>query len=238
MKSPIALAILCVFLVAGAAAAAQPDASTSGDRPDAQHATGDSQGQQGGLVVEPIKSGLVVAPDVRVTRVNGFTRTLVGAYGGWQVDDRLLLGGGGYWLPDRAGDVDMAYGGGVVGCTMPLGRAARFGARALFGGGEATVTGSVAVPFPHPFDFDMGQLTALGLDGRFNNLPGDHMTGHARVHEGFAIAEPQADVIVHLNRLVALEGGVGYRLIGAANGFEKQLRGPVGSVSLRLGAGS
>ncbi len=67
-----------------------------------------------GLRVEEIRSGLMVAPDVRLTGIDGGHGTLVGAYGGLVTDRRLLLGAGAYWLTGASGSVEMAYGGGLV----------------------------------------------------------------------------------------------------------------------------
>ncbi len=190
-----------------------------------------TQRQGGPLVLEPVRSGWMVAPDVRVTDINGSTEALLGAFGGWVTENGILLGGGGYWdLSDHAGP-DIGYGGFVVGWTMPAGGAIRFGARALVGGGEAHLPGTFVVtlpPHPGPYHFggnhdqDMGMPTTV--------------TQHFRYHQGFFVAEPQADVIVRLSNWICFNAGVGYRVIGAANGAESQLRGVVGSFAVRFGA--
>ena len=53
---------------------------------------------QGPMIVEPIHSGFLAAPDVKVTEVDRRTSELVGGYAGWVTDDTFFVGGGGYWL--------------------------------------------------------------------------------------------------------------------------------------------
>src|SRR5256885_16468755 len=66
---------------------------------------------QGPMIVERIQSGFLFAPDVKVTEVDRKTSELAGGYAGWVADEALFVGGGGYWLPDRAGGRRMADGG-------------------------------------------------------------------------------------------------------------------------------
>ena len=47
-----------------------------------------------GLVVEEIRSGFVVAPDLKLTSIDGGPGALAGLYGGLITDRRLLLGAG------------------------------------------------------------------------------------------------------------------------------------------------
>jgi hypothetical protein len=71
-----------------------------------------------GLQIEQIQSGFVVAPDVRFTDLNDRAATLAGVYGGWLTDRTLLIGGGAYWLANRADDFKMQYVGGLVRWTI------------------------------------------------------------------------------------------------------------------------
>jgi hypothetical protein len=61
--------------------------------------------------------------------------------------------------------------------------------------------------------------------------------GYYLVDQGFFIAEPQLNITLRVAHGVAVVGGVGYRVIGAANGFEDQLQGITGSVAIRFGGG-
>ena len=55
---------------------------------------------QGPLVLERIHDAIVIAPDYKVTELNGDLAQLAGAYAGRVFDDHLLIGGAGYWLAD------------------------------------------------------------------------------------------------------------------------------------------
>jgi len=68
---------------------------------------------QGPMIIEPIRSGWLVAPDVKVTEVDRKTSELVGGYAGWLSDERFFIGGAGYWLAN-GNDREMAYGGVVA----------------------------------------------------------------------------------------------------------------------------
>ena len=83
------------FLLSVAAAGAADD-----QRPASRGGSQTADPQQGPLVLEPVTGGLVIAPDVKVTRLDGDTRALVGVYGGWVFDSGLLVGGGLYGEAD------------------------------------------------------------------------------------------------------------------------------------------
>src|SRR6185436_8954959 len=93
---------------------------------------------QGPLVLERIHNGIVVAPDYKVTELNGDVAQLAGAYVGRVIDDRLLIGGAGYWLANGTRGSELRYGGVMIGWTTAPGRI-RFGARGLVGGGSGTL---------------------------------------------------------------------------------------------------
>ncbi len=220
---------LVVYVVLAAVPAAAQDREQAAPAGQAAQTTQ----QQGPLVLEPIHSGLVVSPDVKMTRVNGTTRTLIGAYGGWLLEDALLLGGGGYWLADRSRDLGMAYAGFVVGWTMPAASRVRFGARALVGGGQATIGRDVTLTLP--FDSGRDGFFHHDQDAAGTNAQPATFTGNARFHQGFFIAEPQAELVLQVKGWMAIDVAAGYRAIAAARGFDQQLRGPVGSLGVRFG---
>lgn len=184
-----------------------------------------------GVVVEPIENGLVLAPEVKWTRVNGRDATLVGGYGGILLDRSLFIGAAGYGLVNGDRRIEMAYGGGLVGWYLFSGQAIGISVRALLGGGTARVarawSGSDIVPFGH---------SGRKVSG---NGSGSAVTGPTYlVYEPeFLIAEPQLNLVWHIGRKVALDAGVSYRAIADANGFEKDLRGVAGSFSIRFGGG-
>ena len=69
---------------------------------------------RGPMIVERVHSGFLVAPDVKVTRVDRTTSELAGAYAGWLTDQTFFIGGGAYVLANGSRDRRMAYGGLVV----------------------------------------------------------------------------------------------------------------------------
>ena len=98
-----------------------------------------AQTTQGPLVLERIHNPFVVAPDYKITDLDGDTGQLAGAYAGKLLADTLFVGGGFYWLVNGDRGEEMRYGGLMLGWSMPAGRAVRFGARGLVGVGTATL---------------------------------------------------------------------------------------------------
>lgn len=193
-----------------------------------------SQGAQGPMIVERVKSGFLVAPDFKVTEVDHRTSELAGAYAGWITDSTLLVGGGGYWLMNRSGDREMAYGGLVVGWLAGTDRRVGFGAKALVGGGQATLSIGDIFILSGDRDGPVRQSQLPRARTPLQPIPNTRV----RFHEGFFIAEPEANLLVNLTRRLRLAGGVGYRLIGGARGADDRLRGVTGSLALQIGGGS
>src|SRR5262249_53714857 len=127
----VVFAILLLMATPIASRAQNAD-GTSGD-------AGQPPSSQGPMTVERGHNGFAVAPDFKVTRINGSTGRLAGGYAGWIFDDALMLGGGGYWLTNNANSArDMWYGGGVIQWFQWPDRPISIGARGLIGGGSAT----------------------------------------------------------------------------------------------------
>jgi len=179
----------------------------------------------GPMTVEVQRSGAVIAPDVRLTEVDGDFGTLVGAYAGWLNDGTWFIGGAGYWLANGARDRGMAYGGLVVQWLTGTNRRVTFGARGLVGGGQARLASTVSYP-GRGFDWD-----------HHPPFGGQPTPSTARViyDQGFFVAEPQIDLIVNITPMIRFGVGGGYRVIGAAGGWDRRLRGATGSVSLQIG---
>ena len=57
-----------------------------------------AQTTQGPLVLERLHNPIVVAPDYKITDIDGETGQLAGAYAGKLLGDILFVGGGFYWL--------------------------------------------------------------------------------------------------------------------------------------------
>jgi hypothetical protein len=186
-----------------------------------------NQGTQGPMIVERIKSGFLVAPDFKVTEVDHKTSALAGAYAGWLTDNTLLIGGGGYWLANGSEGDEMAYGGLVVGWLARADRRVGFGAKALVGGGQATLSNTIVGIVGRPDD----RNGPFGRGAR-------NATVHVRFHDGFFIVDPEANLLVNLTHGLRLTGGIGYRLISGSWDADDRLRGVTGSLALQIGGGS
>lgn len=179
-----------------------------------------AQTTQEPLVLERIHNPFVVAPDYKITDIDGDTGQLAGAYAGRLLADTLFVGGGFYWLVNGNSGEEMRYGGLLLGWSVPVGRAVRFGARGLVGVGTAT----------------------LGVDGQFVGVPrgrdgirgvsGQSVRFLAR--DDFFVFEPQVNATVFVIPHVGIEVGGGYRVTGATNALEDRLNGVSGSVGAQL----
>ena len=179
-----------------------------------------AQTTQGPLVLERLHNPFVVAPDYKITDIDGDTGQLAGAYAGKLLGDILFVGGGFYWLVDGDHGEEMRYGGLVLGWSMPAGRAVRFGARGLVGFGTATLGVD-------------GQLIGQPR-GRFSTRGVPGQTVRFLAHDDFFVFEPQVNATVQVIRHVGVEVGGGYRLSGATNTLEDRLNGVSGNVGVQL----
>jgi hypothetical protein len=193
----------------------------------------------GTLTIERVEQGLVFAPDVRVTEVNGETATLAGGYIGWMTDRTWLVGAGGYWLANQDDDLKMAYGGMVV---EWLGRSSErigFGLKGLVGGGRATLGSTVGEYFggdfqpPHAVNWSRHRGP---LGGRSGGIIGADT--EILVREYFFVAEPQAGVVLHFARWARLDLGVGYRFAAGAGRLDDELSGASASIAIQFGGTS
>jgi hypothetical protein len=179
---------------------------------------------RGGL--ETIHSGFVVAPDFKFSELDGEPANLLGAYAGWLTDRKLFLGAGAYWLTNGPGGSELSYGGALVEWFPRRNDRFNLSFRGLVGAG----TGALGVDlgeFPEPVNFG-------GRRGRGGRSP-HRFPSTVLVHEGFFVAEPQANASFTFTNWLRLGVGAGYRLIAGASGLESRFRGPTASVSLQLG---
>jgi hypothetical protein len=181
---------------------------------------------QGPMTVERIHSGFLFAPDVKITEVDHTTSGLVGGYAGWVAEEALFIGGGGYWLANGSSGREMAYGGLIIQFLGRSNHRVGFGAKALLGGGEATLTDTftelVRVPAIPPL--------------RPTTRP---VTSQIQVREGFFVAEPELDARVRLTKSIRLTGGIGYRWTSSYYHYhdDSRLQGAVASIGLQIGGG-
>src|SRR5207244_439780 len=93
--------------------------------------------------------------EVKATLFDKKVQGMVGGSAGWVFDETLFVGGGGYWMAQRRGsDHQLAYGGAVVQWFAHNGSTFGWSAKALLGGGRATlpetVTQVILPPLPDP----------------------------------------------------------------------------------------
>ena len=187
---------------------------------------------QGPMTVERIDSGLLVAPEIKVTRFDRRTSELIGVYGGWLGDQLLFIGGGGYWLANPNRDRSLGYGGLVIGLMPRTDRTVSFGVKGLVGAGRSTTLESVTL-FDNR-DVRIVTPSTVGHGPGSLVIPVPVVT-NVRVRNEFFVAEPEANVIVNLSKRFHLSAGVGYRFTGRNHGAGRDVDGVTGSVALQIG---
>src|SRR6266699_1564242 len=103
----------------------------------------DAQPAAGPMKIERVRSGVLVAPDFKVTRFDGRTSELLGGYGGWLSDKTFFVGAGGYWLAHGSSDRRLGYGGVVLQWLGRSDETIGYSIKGLVGGGESTLAQSV-----------------------------------------------------------------------------------------------
>jgi hypothetical protein len=191
-----------------------------------------AQGASGPMTVQRIGNSAFIAPDFKITDFNGKTSAVAGAFGGYLIENTFFVGAGGYGLTDPSNARDMWYFGLVTGVYVNRDRPVGFGFKALFGGGEATWGQQYATYAPvYPSPRRGGPAAPVYVTGGY--------------HTGIFVIEPEANVVVHMNKHLSLSGGVGYRFTGdpywgyyGYNGYNHDaLNGVTGTVSLHIGGG-
>jgi len=205
------------------------------------------------LVQNQLESNVLIAPDFKLTDLGGDLTGLAGVYGGWLINQQLLIGGGGYFQTNDGDVSGMKYGGAVLEYFVNPSRMVNFSVRGLVGGGTATINRFGFGRFPNlggfnglrglgDFDFDFSEINLGNIDRRFRGrLPGlDLPVGGIdlddllETDETFFVAEPEANVTLNVTEKFRIGVGAGYRFIGAANGFENRLAGFTGSLSAQF----
>jgi hypothetical protein len=190
--------------------------------PAAASAQGRPPAGSGPLVIERIDNRFVVAPDYKVTEIDGDTGQLAGAYAGWLAEDTLLVGAAAYWLADGPADAELVYGGLLVGWTTPPERRIQFGARGLLGGGRAEL------------GRDFSRFARFGARrGGLRPQP-DLTTVRVVGEDNFFVFEPQLTLTTKLTKHLDLALGAGYRLTGYTEFAGDRLRGVTGSIALQI----
>lgn len=200
---------------------------------------------QGTVVVEQVQNGPVFGAEFKYTEMNRRDAYLLGGYAGVIFDGKLLIGGAGYWQVDSGhydgyGYDDYYYGyddhygyndyygvngyGGLLlewyALRSPV---ISVSARGLIGGGVATVGVNDYVYINQPAPRHGPAYPPMG--------------GYYAYDQAYFVFEPQVNVSLRIVPGVAMVGGVGYRVIGWANGWEDQIQGVTGTFAIRFGGG-
>jgi hypothetical protein len=222
-----------------AAAAQTPDEQAppqASEQPPAQ--TQPPAQSRGPMIIEQVHNGFLIAPEVKATLFDKKVQGLVGGSAGWVFDDTLFVGGGGYWMAQRRGsDRQLAYGGAVVQWFGHNGGTFGWSAKALLGGGEATlpetVTQIILPPVPDP---RAGRPTPPTPQ-----LPPRTVTITVRERQDFLVAEPELNARFSVSKHVRLTVGAGYRFTGTASGrgrsldSDRRLNGVTGTFGIQIG---
>jgi hypothetical protein len=181
------------------------------------------------LVVERVPTALLIAPDYKVSDVDGEVGQLAGLYGGRVVDDALLVGGALYWLANGSDTFKLTYGGLLVGWSAPEMHRVRFGVRGLAGFGSATlpIVRSVPVPFAE-------RTVRFGARGPVASAPGAVQTFRFGARDDFLVFEPQGVVKFDMTNHVTINGGVGYRAVAMTDALRDRLHGATASLGLEF----
>jgi hypothetical protein len=178
------------------------------------------------LIQGPVDNGFVFGPDFKFTDINGDFANLAGAYGGWILNRKLLLGGGAYTLTNGSDATEMTYGAAVVEYFMNPSSLVNLSFRGLAGGGSATVGGLYGAPpglsrFGRSFNGDARRRA----DSQFPDLIRS---------SSFFVAEPELNLMLNISQKFRLSFGGGYRFIGGADGLNESLDGFTASAALKL----
>ena len=189
------------------------------------------------LMVERVENAFVVAPDYKVTDIDGTVGQLAGAYAGRVFDEALMIGGAGYWLVSGSRGEELAYGGLLVGWSAPERVVGiRFGARGLVGVGSGTLGRDISIR-GGPVAIPDRRIRFGGVTGsQPGSLPAASPTVRILARDDFFVFEPQvtAGADLFLSRHVTLNLGAGYRLTGFTDALDDSLNGVTGNLALQF----
>jgi hypothetical protein len=228
MRLPLpaaALAAACLVVVS-------PLAAIAGQGPQRPAQPGPGHGT---VVVERVENRPAFGAEFKYTEINRQDALLFGGYAGVSFDNTLLVGGAGYWQVD-SGSHDYygyndysgyrganGYGGLLLEWYALRSPVVSVSARGLIGGGITTVGWNDYAYVSQP----------AGRHGSAHPPAG----GYYAYDQAYFIFEPQVNVSLRIVPGVAMIGGVGYRVIGWANGWNDQIQGLTGSFGIRFGGG-
>jgi len=170
-----------------------------------------------------VEHGGFGGPVIKFSQINNKNALLVGGRGGWIIDHRITIGGGGYGLitkvPTINSQVDgadslslgMGYGGFQLGYIHNSNRMIHFAFQTLIGGG-----GVSHMQWDNEFDFNFEE-------------EGD----------GFFILEPSVDVVLNVSTFFRICAGISYRYISGVDldGLsDSDLSGTSAQLTLKFGS--
>ena len=227
------------------AMAAAPGSAAAGEGPQAP---GQPPPATGRLVVERVENGPAFGVEFKFTEIDDREAYLLGGYLGVLFDGKLFVGGAGYWQVDDYWN-DCCYGyddyydyhdyhddyydgygyhnatgyGGLLVEAYPLRTSVvALSVRGLIGGGVTKVGWDDYAYIQEPTPYH----------GAVYPPPGGYYYGY---DQGYFIFEPQVNVSIRMAPGLSLVGGVGYRVIGWADGWEDRIGGLTGTVAIRFG---
>jgi hypothetical protein len=236
-RAACAAAILIAALPLAAAAQTPPDAIEASA--EAVQPPPAPPVNQGPMIVERLHSGFVFTPEVKATEFDEKVSGLVGGSAGWLSQETFFIGGGGYWMPtNQSNGRRLAYGGVVMQWFVVNGDRFGVSAKALLGGGRATLPETVTQVVGFPLGRDADRLTPA----QQRDLIQSHtVTTTVRSRQDFLAAEPELNARLGLTRHVRLTLGAGYRFAG--NDWRREglldrgrrISGAVGSLGVQIG---
>lgn len=176
--------------------------------------------QQKSLFDSDVPMGGYGGPSIKVTSVNDQLGLMVGGTGAWVLDNSLIIGGAGYGLTTETmtqglgadtTQIDMGYGGGIVGYQFMTNEIVHFGVQTLIGAGG---------------------VTYQRRDNDENGSTSDNA-------DGFLVVEPGVNLELNVakNIRVSLEGS--YRFINGAElpgTTNSSLGGPSAALTVKFGS--
>jgi hypothetical protein len=178
------------------------------------------------VVVERVQNTAIFAPDFKYTNIDNVDGLLLGGYGGVLFDNKIFLGGGGYWMVNGDDLHELGYGGVIVEWHLVRSKTASVSVGGLVGGGVARVSYYDTVyPMPGPH-YGHGGYSSGGYPHG----------GYWVYDQGFFVGEPQVTAVIRLGGGASFAATAGYRLAAFAEGAEDQIRGLTAGVSIRFGA--
>lgn len=189
--------------------------------------------EQETLFSSPVEHGGFGGVVSKLTPIRGEMAYMVGGYGGWLIDHRLMLGLGGYGLVTNVrattqaeqayspfGEplyVEFGYGGLMFEYILAPHKLVHVNAQVLIGAGGVNYR----------------------EDWYDNMLDDNHARRYGRT-EALFVAEPAVNVELNLTEWMRLSAGASYRFVNGVDGLigleNKDLSGASGQLALKFGA--